>query len=605
MEGVVPPGGGPQDVDPDVAALQSHICHQKDPGHDTYAQRAISLLVNKLREKKNHELTSLIRAITTKGAYPSECITLRTISKDGRLKVAEKKNYPHVLYTRIWRWPDVSRLELNSIKGCQFGFQFKRDCVCVNPYHYDRTTKASSRRKGGKQEKKEKKPQNPLPMDQDSTDSTSHERDCQSGPPSAMAPSSFPSFPAMNGTAPSFAGMSPMLGSQNGQPHVTQATINSNKPPGTPNSDTVSQPPKSTPVWHGHNNPMYIPGAAPSLPSNGGSYPSALPLPLPQSGLAHHPSLLGGHAASFGAHVGVPTSQHYPSTNPHSFLESLGMSGQAGHHGLVPGYGRPPHPMMHGDMRDYTQHNLAAAFAPDSLHMPASHTADCGPDQASDGKMNTSLADIFGETSRILMPLDYESGQGHSELEGHAAVPPGAHPGVPQGSHSMGAQQPYKPKGTLATSIRASPGPLPHNSTSPAAYHSLQTHSTPSTRDSTHSTPPAHSLFPSHGAGARHPLGQGFPPPYPGLVARPGPLPQAPIQPLASPAPHLMSLAGPADMAHKPLHNPLAPSYGLPAMHRPHDVHRLMNPHFHDNISAHTRAGMGDPTAMFSASGRI
>lgn len=60
-------------------------------------------------------------------------------SLDGRLQVSHRKGLPHVIYCRLWRWPDLhSHHELRAIDTCQYAFNLKKDEVCVNPYHYQR-----------------------------------------------------------------------------------------------------------------------------------------------------------------------------------------------------------------------------------------------------------------------------------------------------------------------------------------------------------------------------------------------------------------------------------------------------------------------------------
>ncbi|XP_075301270.1 mothers against decapentaplegic homolog 4-like isoform X1 [Opisthocomus hoazin] len=128
--------GAPSSSDACLSIVHSLMCHRQGGENETFAKRAIESLVRKLKEKKD-ELDSLIAAVTTNGAHPSKCVTIqRTL--DGRLQVAGRKGFPHVIYARLWRWPDLHKNELKPVKFCQFAFDLKCDSVCVNPYHYER-----------------------------------------------------------------------------------------------------------------------------------------------------------------------------------------------------------------------------------------------------------------------------------------------------------------------------------------------------------------------------------------------------------------------------------------------------------------------------------
>ncbi|XP_033646664.1 mothers against decapentaplegic homolog 4-like isoform X1 [Asterias rubens] len=126
----------PTSADACLSIVHSLMCHRQGGESESFGKRAIESLVKKLKEKRD-ELDSLITAITTNGAHPSKCVTIqRTL--DGRLQVAGRKGFPHVIYARIWRWPDLHKNELKHLKFCQFAFDLKCDSVCVNPYHYER-----------------------------------------------------------------------------------------------------------------------------------------------------------------------------------------------------------------------------------------------------------------------------------------------------------------------------------------------------------------------------------------------------------------------------------------------------------------------------------
>ncbi|XP_063170420.1 mothers against decapentaplegic homolog 3 isoform X2 [Candoia aspera] len=102
---------------------------------EKWCEKAVKSLVKKL--KKTGQLDELEKAITTQSAG-TKCITIPR-SLDGRLQVSHRKGLPHVIYCRLWRWPDLhSHHELRAMEMCEYAFNMKKDEVCVNPYHYQR-----------------------------------------------------------------------------------------------------------------------------------------------------------------------------------------------------------------------------------------------------------------------------------------------------------------------------------------------------------------------------------------------------------------------------------------------------------------------------------
>ncbi|KAF5394236.1 Mothers against decapentaplegic 4 protein [Paragonimus heterotremus] len=127
---------GSEQADSIPMIVHSLMCYRQSGESKEFARRAIESLVKKLKDKKD-DLDSLLTAITTNGTHPSKCVTIqRTL--DGRMQIAGRKCLPHIIYARIWRWPDLHRNELKHCKFCSFGFELKQDSVCINPYHYER-----------------------------------------------------------------------------------------------------------------------------------------------------------------------------------------------------------------------------------------------------------------------------------------------------------------------------------------------------------------------------------------------------------------------------------------------------------------------------------
>ncbi|PAV58222.1 hypothetical protein WR25_26680 isoform D [Diploscapter pachys] len=134
---LAPHGSAHQTTAMDSCQQISHVlqCYQQGGEDIEFVKKAIESLVKKLKDKRQ-ELDSLITAITAAGKQPTGCVTIQR-SLDGRLQVAGRKGVPHVVYARIWRWPNVNKNELMKNSQCTTPTD-DSDFICINPYHYER-----------------------------------------------------------------------------------------------------------------------------------------------------------------------------------------------------------------------------------------------------------------------------------------------------------------------------------------------------------------------------------------------------------------------------------------------------------------------------------
>jgi hypothetical protein len=64
----------------------------------------------------------------------TRCVTIPR-SLDGRLQVSHRKGLPHVMYCKVWRWPDLnSHHELRAEAYCQYPFNAKLKEVCISKF---------------------------------------------------------------------------------------------------------------------------------------------------------------------------------------------------------------------------------------------------------------------------------------------------------------------------------------------------------------------------------------------------------------------------------------------------------------------------------------
>jgi hypothetical protein len=118
--------------------------------HNKLCEKAIRQLVKKIK-KNPGALEELEKAITTRNQN-TKCISIPLKSNSQQTQVLSRKTLPHVVFCRIWRWPDLQNCnELKPVTHCQHAYSHfshnsnpkKSDdthLVCINPYHYIRSS---------------------------------------------------------------------------------------------------------------------------------------------------------------------------------------------------------------------------------------------------------------------------------------------------------------------------------------------------------------------------------------------------------------------------------------------------------------------------------
>jgi len=116
--------------------LNKFAAWKKSGEEEEFVDKAIDSLYKKLKTKPG-AIEELQRVMSCPN-QPSQCVTIPR-SLDGRLQVSHRKGLPHVIYCRIFRWPDLqSHHELKAIDSCTYSFNSKQSEVCINPFHYER-----------------------------------------------------------------------------------------------------------------------------------------------------------------------------------------------------------------------------------------------------------------------------------------------------------------------------------------------------------------------------------------------------------------------------------------------------------------------------------
>ncbi|XP_063781636.1 mothers against decapentaplegic homolog 6 isoform X2 [Pseudophryne corroboree] len=95
------------------------------PAGSTELRSAASGVLKRLKEQA---LCALLEAVESRGAAPGGCVL-----------VARTGSPPHLLFCRLFRWPELQHPgQLKALSGCQGAGGPDSNNVCCNPYHYSR-----------------------------------------------------------------------------------------------------------------------------------------------------------------------------------------------------------------------------------------------------------------------------------------------------------------------------------------------------------------------------------------------------------------------------------------------------------------------------------
>ncbi|VDN57932.1 unnamed protein product [Dracunculus medinensis] len=119
-------------------AVAKRLGWKQGDEEEGWSKKAIDSLMKKLQKHNKEALANLEMALQSEGKQRSDCVTIPR-SLDGRLQISHRKALPHVIYCRVYRWPDLqSHHELKAIDDCRYCYESGQKDICINPYHYDR-----------------------------------------------------------------------------------------------------------------------------------------------------------------------------------------------------------------------------------------------------------------------------------------------------------------------------------------------------------------------------------------------------------------------------------------------------------------------------------